>query len=202
MHKYSRKRRAWRENVKRLKWKSLIKRRDALVFFLGFAMGIILINILGRGYLSEAGILSEYFLSQYKYMEINALDLFFYIMEKRIKWEVIVWVLGYTAIGVPCAVAFILWFGFAAGVLLSISVLKMGGAGILFCLAATLPQMLIYIPVWFMLIYNVYKKRERKGSANWSYALVGVGALLFTGVGVLVESYINPLLLRQILRIF
>ena len=124
-----------RNEVKRVRLESRFVKGLVIFFLAGFIGGILSVNLLGDGYLSQAGILSDFFLKQYKYLEIDGIGLFFYILEKRIKWVALLWILGYTVAGVPCAAAYTAWMGFCAGTLFSIGVLKLGMLGILFCSA-------------------------------------------------------------------
>lgn len=182
-----------------------------LFFLIGFLGGIILIHLLGESYLHQAGILSDYFIRQYKYIEIDFMDLFFYILEKRLKWGLLLWVAGFTAAGVPLGSLYTGWLGFSAGTLLSISMLKMGLKGMLFSVGAVVPQIFLYVPIWIFLLYHIHQKAERRKNRgpgmtakdlDWRYVLIGIGTVLFLFFGVFVESYINPWVLRQILRLF
>ena len=180
-------------------------------FLAGFLAGIMTANVLGMEYLSRAGILSDYFVRQYKYVEIDAVNLFFYILEKRMKWVLLLWVLGYTVVGFPSAVAFIAGLGFSAGTLLSVAVLKMGLQGIFFCVAAIFPQGLIYAPAWISFIYFIYKKsmfRMKMGRVltgrnwDWNYVVIFFLMSLLIIAGIFLESHLNPWILKQFLKIF
>lgn len=187
--------------MRNINLRSKFSKRIAILFLLGFAGGILLINLLGKSYLNQAGILSDYFLKQYKYLEIDSIQLFFYILEKRMKWVAVLWILGYTAIGIIAGGGYTLWFGFSAGTLLSISVLKLGVKGMLFCVGAMFPQILIYVPAWVFFLYAINSKAEKR-NFDWGYTLAGIGMCLITLFGIFVESYMNPWVVKQILRIF
>lgn len=199
-----------RDKVKRVRLESRFVKGLVIFFLAGFIGGILSVNLLGDGYLSQAGILSDFFLKQYKYLEIDGIGLFFYILEKRIKWVALLWILGYTVAGVPCAAAYTAWMGFSAGTLFSIGVLKLGMLGILFCAGAMVPQIFIFVPAWIFFLYGIYRKSVRRnqggrnpsGGIDWNYILIGVGMCLFLLFGILVESYINPWIVKRILRLF
>ncbi len=135
-------------------------------FLAGFIGGILSVNLLGDGYLSQAGILSDFFLKQYKYLEIDGIGLFFYILEKRIKWVALLWILGYTVAGVPCAAAYTAWMGFCAGTLFSIGVLKLGMLGILFARGNGASDFFIYVPAWIFFLYGIYRKSARRNQGG------------------------------------
>lgn len=70
-----------RDKVKRVRLESRFVKGIVIFFLAGFIGGILSVNLLGDGYLSQAGILSDFFLKQYKYLDIDGIGLFFYILE-------------------------------------------------------------------------------------------------------------------------
>lgn len=182
-------------------------RTAAALFVLGMILGAIAVNILADSTVDRAGILSDYFLRQYKYLEIDRTELFLYILKKRMKWIVLLWAAGFTAAGIPSAAAAVLWMGFSAGTLMGIAVLKLGGWGLLFTASAIFPQILFYIPAWIFFLNGIYLKAggwtDRRGAGNSlaGYVLLFVGMCLFMMFGILLESSLNPWVVRQILQI-
>ena len=61
-------------------------RSAAVLLVLGITMGAMAVNVLADSAVGRAGILSDYFLRQYKYLEIDTTGLFLYILGKRMKW--------------------------------------------------------------------------------------------------------------------
>lgn len=182
-------------------------RTATALFVLGMILGAIAVNILADSTVDRAGILSDYFLRQYKYLEIDRTELFLYILKKRMKWIVLLWAAGFTAAGIPSAAAAVLWMGFSAGTLMGIAVLKLGGWGLLFTASAIFPQTLFYIPAWIFFLNGIYLKAggwtDRRGAGNSlaGYVLLFVGMCLFMMFGILLESSLNPWVVRQILQI-
>lgn len=181
-------------------------RSAAALLVIGMALGAMAVNALADSSVDRAGILSDYFLRQYKYLEIDTTELFIYIMGKRMKWVFLLWIAGFTAAGLPCTAAYVLWMGFSAGTLLGISVLKLGAYGLLFTAAALLPQALFYVPAWIFFLNGIYLKasgRTRLGTANGlaRYILLIVGMCLFMTFGILMESGLNPWLVKQMLQL-
>lgn len=179
------------------------------LFLLGGVIGFWILSLQGETYLEHSGMLSEYFIRQYKYLDVDAGELFYYILEKRGIWPVLVWVLGYTVIGAAVAGICCGWLGILAGILLGVGTARFGIGGVFFCICAGLPQCLFYIPAWALLLAGVWQKwrrRERKPfslkSIDWRYG----GVLLCTTVlfllGILTESYINPWLMQWVLQFF
>lgn len=178
----------------------------AALAVLGMILGAMAVNVLADSTVDRAGILSDYFLRQYKYLKIDTTELFLYILGKRMKWVFLLWVLGFTAAGLPCAGAYVTWAGFSAGTLMGIAVLKLGGRGILFTAAAVFPQLLFYIPAWIFFLNGIYlktggvAKRRGTGSGVAGYVLLLAGMCLFMVFGILMESSLNPWFVRQVLQ--
>ncbi len=53
------------------------KKIFGIIFMTGFLLGIIYANVIGKNYMESSGILSDYFLSRYKYYDIDNSNLFF-----------------------------------------------------------------------------------------------------------------------------
>ena len=112
----------------------------------GFIGGILYANTGARDHILAAGIFSDYFLEQYTQAEIQTQDYFWYILWVRAGMLAAISLLGQMK-GVRrwIVAAVLVWTGFLGGLFFTASVIKLGPAGILFCLAAVLPQALFYI---------------------------------------------------------
>ena len=184
-------------------------RSAAVLLILGMTVGAMVVNAMADSSAGRAGILSNYFLRQYKYLEIDMSGLFLYILGKRMKWVFLLWIAGFTVIGIPCAAVYVTWMGFAAGVLFGIAVLKLGAQGILFSAAALLPQCLLYVPAWMFFLNGIYvwnsgRGGERllgSGNGTARYFLLAALTCLLMALGILAESSLNPWLMKQVLRI-
>lgn len=172
----------------------------------GFLIGILFTNIFGKAYILGVGLLGEYFLLHFKYTQINYNRLLMYVFQERIKLFLVICILGVTNIGIFVIGAFILWLGFSSGVLLSVAILKFGMKGIMICLSAVFPQFLIYIPVYLLycdkLIDLKISGRSTLKKQKWlQYILfIGVG-LIAISFGVVLESYINPIILKKVISL-
>lgn len=181
------------------------------IFFLGFLLGILFVNLWGNTYLKENEILNESVLLSIKNTEIDRQALFIRILLQRGKVLLLLGLLGATAVGIPVLAVFLCWIGFAAGMFLSIFVIRMRLMGILLFLASILPQALIYAPLVWMMAEAVMERgirrfRSRKAVEAWngekSYmqAMALCAALLL--VGALLESSAGPWLLKQAVNYF
>lgn len=162
----------------------------------GFIGGILYANTGARDHILAAGIFSDYFLEQYTQAEIQTQDYFWYILWVRAGMLVAISLLGQMK-GVRrwIVAAVLVWTGFLGGLFFTASVIKLGPAGILFCLAAVLPQALFYIAGYGIVLWYFYSYPR----SSWNYSKT-VGTILTIGVGIISESYLNPIFLKIFLK--
>lgn len=183
------------------------------IFFAGFLIGILFVNLWGNTYLKDSGFLGEAALETIRRTEVDARSLFLYVLEARGKCCLLIWLLGYTAAGIPVMLLAIAWLGFLAGALGGLFVIRMGMAGVLLFLAALLPQAVLYAPmVWIgaLHIYDCGVSRFcRKAAAGrlWETGRKqGMRTLLLCLAlllgGAILESCCNPWLLKQTVQYF
>ncbi|RDU25236.1 stage II sporulation protein M [Anaerosacchariphilus polymeriproducens] len=199
----------------RLKGKIEIPHKNLLlcIFSGGFLLGIIITNIFGKNYVEEMGILSDYFIQRYKYASISSDELFFYVLKRRAIVIAGIWAMGFSALGVFSVWLFIGWFGFSIGTLLTASIIRFGVGGILFSLGAIIPHYLIYVPVLSVLIGKVYctclkiyyptkvMEYQNKKKIYLEYFATFLLISVVCIIGVLLESYVNPMIFKKVLRI-
>lgn len=177
-----------------------------------FVAGIFMANIMGREAVSNAGILNDYFVEKFQYTQINGENLFFYIFGERVPLLLLLLLLAFTAFGIIGGILMIGWQGFSVGFMLSSAIAKYGMKGILLVLGGLFPQYLFYLPVYLLYCYlTVYLRQrlymERRGQMlDRGYIcaaglLAGAGLLFLFAAGIFLESYINPVILKQILKI-
>lgn len=174
---------------------------------IGFLVGILFTNIFGKAYILGVGLLGEYFLLHFRYTQINYSRLLSYVFQERIKWFLIVSILGITNIAIPVIGAVFVWLGFSSGVLLSVSILKFGIKGIIICLSAVFPQFLIYIPVYLIYSDKLLDMKLTNKNTAWrkqrvmQYVLFLLIGVLVMMIGVVLETYVNPIILKQVLQL-
>lgn len=186
-----------------------------LFFFGGFGCGIALANLFGRQYLNNIGIISDYFIHKYQYMEIQNQRLLSYIMGQRLGAVALLWFLGLTVLGVAAACLCSAWMGFSIGILLSAATMRFGFGGLLVFVGAVLPQYLFYAPALMLLLFwanricgRLYFARGEYGAEQSNrrmildYVLVFLVAMALYLAGIFLESYVNPLVFRRILHWF
>ena len=162
----------------------------------GFVGGILYANTGARDHILAAGIFSDYFLEQYTQAEIQTQDYFWYILSVRAGLLEVIALMGQMKKLRRWIVAAVLvWTGFLGGLFFTAAVIKLGPVGILFCLAAIIPQALFYIAGYGIVLWYFYSFPR----ASWNSAKT-VGTILTIGVGIISESYLNPIFLKIFLK--
>lgn len=175
--------------------KILHTRKRMFAFFMpGFLLGIIYVNLIVKQYNAEPGIFSDHFLEQYAAVEIVAREYILYLARIRILPFLLVLGLSFTKLRKVSALLFLLWTGFSSGMLLSMAILSMGIKGSILCIIGVLPQFLFYIPayvvvLWFCCSYPGSRWNQQKT----------IFVVLAMMVGMILEAYVNPLLVKWFL---
>ena len=180
-----------------------------LLFFLaGFASGVVFGCTFGADYRDYAGILSEYYMSRYSYMEPDRKGLFLHLMKERMLPEMLLLFFVGSVPGRFMLVGYLSWVGFSLGTTLTLSIIRFGGAGILLCVAAMFPQYFLYVSVWYLLIRKGYKETGSRGGRYYMSKAGRVGDIIYClGIfmlqvaGILAETFINPVIVNGILKI-
>ncbi len=171
------------------------KKHFALYCMLGFFGGILYANLLSKDYITSMGILNEYFLNQYSAEDIRIAEYLWYVARLRLVPVLALGILGGTRIRKEIAAIFLIWTGFCAGLLFTSAVMKMGVKGIILCLIALIPQFVFYVAAYFALLWYLYTYPETR----WNLSKTVVCLLLIT-VGILLECYVNPVLMQMFVR--
>lgn len=178
-----------------------------------FVAGIFFANLMGREAVSNAGVLNDYFVEKFQYTEINGQNLFFYIIGERVPLLLLLLLLTITSLGIAGGILMLDWQGFSVGFMLSTAIAKYGVKGILLVLGSLFPQYVFYFPVYILYCYlAVYLRqrirKDRLGNGSdiryvyGAWLIASVLLLLVFIAGIFLESYINPIILKKILKIF
>lgn len=169
---------------------------DFLIFFL---IGIVAANFLGVESFQKNGSLTRYFLKQFQYTQIDSHELLWCVCCNRLCIFLMLAFLCIMTKEKPVHVLFVAWSGFAFGYFCVMSISGFGARGLLLCLIALFPQFLFYVPVYLGLVELSVRRREYMA---WRGIVAGILLLLGLVVGILLESYINPIILQKILKFF
>ena len=193
-------------------WKQLsgIRGKFLPVFLTGFAAGVLYMALFGRSIVHETTLLSRYFFSKYQQVEFASGELFLYILKSRMSAFTLLWLTGFTFFGTAASLLALAWVGISLGITMTTAAMKLGFSGMLICLASGLPQLLLYVPAaaWLLRkISEMSENRERRSSRYsggrgqlLSYLLVWLLGFFLFFMGSLLESYVNPLFLRAVLK--
>lgn len=185
-------------------------RKAECVYLISFLAGIVLANTLGVEELRHYGILNEYFVKQLLYASINYDDLLFYVAENRGAVFLLLFLLGITRIGIPTHFVYLAWNGFSFGVAMVSVIVNFGIRGIPVLCALLFPHYLFYIPLYLILFgLSCYLgKREMKrqsASGGLPEKVLFLGGIVMTlglfFIGIMTESYVNPLIMKKLVKI-
>ena len=184
------------------------------IFLAGVLAGMLMMN-LGKSILLEnTGLLDEYTLYHMKYMTVDSSALFYYVLCLRMKTAITLAILATTYLGLVVCAGATFWYGLSAGAFLSAAVIRYGLKGILFACVGILPQYIVYVPAFVILLMwcetlnrSIYFRNssvtEGNGTVPWfkrvAQLLLILGVLL---LGCMLESFANPGLLEKFLKIF
>ena len=173
-------------------------KNQLLIFYLavGFFVGILYENIMSRTYGLSIDIFQSYFLQQYMHTEIIAEKYLGYVLKSRavplmglcfltcVKWKKLLSIMS------------VCWTGFMAGVLMVSAVMQLGIKGVLLCMVAMFPHIICYGLAYGILLSYLY----RCPKVQWNNAKT-VFVVLVMFAGILLETYLNPLLMKLVIRI-
>ena len=86
--------------------------------------------------------------------------------------------------------------GISAGILISAAVLNLGIKGSLLCLVGLFPQFLLYIPAYVVLLWYCYTAPQTRWNRQKT-----IFVSLAMSVGILLEIYINPIIVKAFLSV-
>lgn len=172
-------------------------KNQLLIIFLvvGFLLGIIYENLIAKDRGTSIYIFQSYFLNQYSQIEIVAEEYFWYLLPVRIIPIIVLCIFGCTRWRKAAVSCWILWTGFLSGILTVAAIMQLGMKGILFCMAGFLPQGIFYGMVYYILLSYLYQYPEKEWNITKTVFIV-----LMTFLGVVSETYLNPMLIRVVIK--
>lgn len=188
--------------------------KQLIVFLIGICGGIVLANLGKSEMLSGSALLEEDALMQVRYAVIDSRSLFFCLLQQRLGEAGLLLLLSTTFLGIAAVWVYAFRYGVSLGLLLATLLTGCGARGILLLFAGLLPQMLVYIPVWVLILAlaertcrRLYYLNGNEGLAGlkrmWVHLSAQAGLLLFAlAVGCVLEAYVNPYLVRFVLKLF
>lgn len=179
------------------------------LFLGGFILGVLLMNLGDDIFLSEDGIFSTSEILRLKYLEVKGADFFPYVLKKRIQAMLIPALLSTTVIGCLAVYGCLIWQGMLSGMFITAAVIRFGSRGLLLVFAGGFPHQFLLFPAMIMLFLwcydnctgkNLYMRRGKRYYMRQAISLVWISFMVL--VGCILESYVNPMLLSDVLKIF
>ena len=183
------------------------------LFMSGLFVGIILTNLQKSFLMESGGILNTDSLYAMRELKVDGCVLFYECLKQRLGSALLLAVLSTTYLGFVVCGGAALWYGICGGSLLAISVLRYGLKGLLLIIVGLLPQFFLYVPAFVLLlrwgedvyrrIYvhkNIKSETGKRLLPHKLFVLLGILALVVTGC--VLEAYVNPGILRGLLKIF
>lgn len=198
------------------KGKTTVYRLWLFLFGAGFLSGILLMN-LGSDFLlgGEAGF-GENIIDRLKYVEVDNGKFFMYVMWERSKSFLFLGVMSTTYFGIAVAYFYLVWQGLLMGCFMAAALIRFGTKGMLLMLAGLFPHQLLLLPALLMMVYWCYQNccflyypakcawpAYRSGKVRFlrqGIVLLWIGSVVL--IGCVLECYVNPILVSEILKIF
>ena len=153
------------------------KRLGAVLLLAGFLAGIACVCFFPGLFVHNPGFLDTDTLSGISEWNMNRTGLFLYCLQKRLGTALLLVLLALSG----------------AGMILTALSLRYGIRGSFFFLAALVPQQAVLVPGYCMLLEWCLHKKAASGV--WiSLAVIGIGCA--------VEGYVNPFILKAVMRLF
>lgn len=203
---------SWKQKNDVVRNQSLWIKIMKIFLLISFVAGIFAANLMGWEAVSNAGVLNNYFIEKFQYVQVDGQNLFFYIVGERLPLLLLLFVLVFTSFGIFGGILVLGWQGFSVGFMLSIGIAKYGIKGIVLVLGGLFPQYFFYLAVYVCYCYVAAFLRQRSAGEGkeimdrkLAYGMGGISfavLLLVFAAGIFLESYVNPMVLKNILKIF
>ena len=192
--------------------KSQEKHKYFVFFLAGFLLGVLYIYFTGEHNAESTDFFSVQNLMQLQYVEMDYKDYFVYLLKKRFGVLLMLAALSFALAGRYLLLGFLMLFGCSMGSMLSLLVVRYGVGGMLLFGGLIFPQDIVYLPVvfdwvtvlaeWNVRLFghsNVAYRMGRTKYSGVSHMIVLCGVTI---IGILLECYVNPVIVKFCLKIF
>ncbi len=160
----------------------------------GFFVGILYENVIAKRQGGTLLFFQSDVIEQYKQTKFVAEEYFWYVVRSRVFPFILLCVLGCIKWKKALVSALMIWTGFLTGITCVSAAIQSGIKGILFCVAGIFPHMIFYgFAYGIFILYLYYYPRRQWNSTKTVFVLL----LMF--MGILLETYLSPMLLKWIL---
>ena len=187
-----------------------------LLFVIGIVIGALAVKTLPEEQKLELAAYLKIFFHGLHNGQVPALsqgELWHYVFLNSTKIVLVMWLLGFTIIGIPFVLFIIFARGFVIGFTVGFLTDEYAGQGVLFALAAVLPHNLLLIPALLVLgvaaisfsLLLLRRRGRMPGNLFYyaaSYSLLCLVMYLVALSAGLVEVYISPVFMRYVALLF
>lgn len=179
---------------------------SGLWIIVGLIFGSMLTNFIYNDYIAYGGTVKSLVLNNTDLYKAST-SLFFYILFKRVKQYAIIYLAGYLLQPWIFLYGSAFCMAFFLGSMLSLQIIQMGMKGLVLVLMSLFPHFICYTIVFILLVkYNFLaeKKEEILYDKSDSF-LLRYRILLeitFMILGCILESFINPMIMSGILKLW
>lgn len=167
-----------------------------IVLAVGFLVGIIYENIVSGKQVIMTELFTKSNLQRYLQTNVMVEKYFWYVAKERILLFAAVLLLGFTKWKKAFTIICLILVGFFLGTFTVSSVLQLGIKGILLCFAGMFPQIICYGVAYSILFLYWYRFPERQWNQAKTFCIIIMQVL-----GIILEVYVNPILVKLVIRI-
>ena len=184
----------------RIEWMKEKKKltEHELLFGICFFAGIVWITLLARGKTPENTLLNQSLSASFLEKGWNRPALFWQCLYSRGMIMLLMIFLAYTPLWKLTFRMITAWIGLSFGMLFKLFFCWYGVSGIGLLLVSILPHFLFYWMAYGLLYWEMDRRRLRIVKSPFGI-FIAIGVVI---MGIVIESYVNPFLLRTYLKLF
>ena len=169
-----------------------------ILFLVSFFIGILVITVMAKGKVPENTLMNQALAGSFLEEGWNRKELFVQCLWRRGTVMFLLMLLTGTTMRLCVCCVLLIRMGMGCGVLLKLFYLWYGLKGMGLLIVAVFPHYLFYFMAYWLLYWN-YEKNRLRARKNYLPVLVSVIVVI---TGICMESYVNPFLVREYLKIF
>lgn len=184
-----------------------------IVFILGIGFGAIAVKTVDYSTKEEVFSYFNNFMKTFRQIEYNGTALMSESMRFNLMNIFIIWAFGLSMVLMPLITVLIFFKGFVLGFTVGFLISEYSFKGILVALAAVFPQNILVIPVYIIssvmaiyisiMIFNYFRGKVRiKADDFLKYSIEMAVLAVILLLASLIETYISPLLLNIVSRLY
>lgn len=187
--------------------------RFLLCLLIGASIGFLVVHLGGKDFINQFSLSYVDRLKQLKTFNIDTAKLFFVLFYKREILLLLFACIGLTSIGKNCMTLALTWLGISLSVLMACAVKLYSAKGVLLFAAVLFPHGLIYLAVcmfgyyfiyffsqksgWQLYKKNILRQPDFKIYIRYIFSFLLLAILIL--IGVLLEAFVNPWLIKKAL---